>query len=153
MRETEELGQGPWSNEPDRVEFRHAGLPCLIVRGPMGNLCGYAAVPPGHPWHGKGYDERDVDVEVHGGLTFADKCHEGGHICHVPKHGEPDDVWWFGFACGHAGDLVPRIEATLRLLPGPPWDYQGLGLVYRDVTYVKEEVTRLAEQLQRAAAM
>ncbi len=34
---------GEWDSEPDREEFRHAGFPCLVVRGPMGALCGYTA--------------------------------------------------------------------------------------------------------------
>lgn len=82
-------GAGPWQDEPDRVEWDHAGLPCLAARSPTGgNWCGYAAVPPGHPLHGQDYNA--VDVDVHGGLTYADRC--GGHICHVPKPGEPEDV-------------------------------------------------------------
>jgi hypothetical protein len=48
-------GDGPWMTEPDRVEWRHAGLPCLALRNQMGVWCGYAAVPPGHPWHGVHY--------------------------------------------------------------------------------------------------
>ena len=37
-------------------------------------MCGYVGVGPGHPSHGVHYD--NVDVSVHGGLTFADGCHE-----------------------------------------------------------------------------
>ena len=75
-------GPGPWQDEPDRIEFEHAGLPCLMLRSTTGgNWCGYAAVPPGHPAHGKPY--QDVDADVHGGLTYADKCRD--YICHVPK--------------------------------------------------------------------
>src|SRR5688572_11433893 len=99
-----EWGDGPWQTEPDRVEFEHAGLPCLMSRHPtLGHWCGYVAVPPGHPMHGKEYDS--VEVDVHGGLTYGSACR--GHICHVPKPGEPDDVFWFGFDCGHAGDYGP----------------------------------------------
>lgn len=67
---------GPWKYEPDKKQWRDeaTGLPCLIVRGPSGSLCGYVGVPPTHPAYGKQYD--DVSVEVHGGLTFADKCAE-----------------------------------------------------------------------------
>lgn len=63
--------RGPWDDEPDKKQWRDpaSGLPCLIVRGPSGSLCGYVAVGPDHPAYGKGYD--DVDVTVHGGLTFA----------------------------------------------------------------------------------
>ncbi len=62
----------------------------------MGHWCGYAAIEPGHPWHGRHYD--DVPAEAHGGLTYSDRC--TGSVCHVPKPGEPDDVWWIGLAPG-----------------------------------------------------
>lgn len=67
-------GDGPWQSEPDKRQWRDeaTGLPCLIVRGPSGALCGYVGVPATHPLHGKEYDA--ADVEVHGGLTFSDHC-------------------------------------------------------------------------------
>jgi len=155
-------GDGPWQTEPDRVEWRHAGLPCLAHRGPMGNWCGYAAVPPGHPLHGTAYP--DADVSVHGGLTYSDRC--SGAICHVPNPGEPDDVWWFGWDCGHAWDFSPALAAQIRganffALPfllepydhaaamaadpsSPTWPWRE---IYRTLDYVQAETNRLAEQL------
>jgi hypothetical protein len=67
---------GPWKQEPDKKQWKDeaTGLACLIVRGPSGSLCGYVGVERGHPAHGAGYD--DVDVKVHGGLTFASGCAE-----------------------------------------------------------------------------
>jgi hypothetical protein len=111
--------EGPWKHELDHVVFEHAGVPCILHRGGGGNWCGYAAVPPGHPYHGLHYDTvyekecelgvpDDLRVNVHGGLTYAEAC--GGHICHVPKPGEPDNVWWFGFDFGHAYDVSPWIS-------------------------------------------
>lgn len=69
-----EWGPGPWQDEPDKKQWRDAatGLPCLIVRGPSGSLCGYVGVEATHAYYGKEYD--DVPVEVHWGLTFASKC-------------------------------------------------------------------------------
>lgn len=115
---------GPWINEPDRVEWRHRGLPCLIVRNHTGALCGYVAVPPGHPAHGAGYDS--VNVDVHGGLTFANHCDtsERALICHTPEPGEPDDVWWLGFDCAHYGDyfeMAFRRPHTDRPHDGGGW--------------------------------
>lgn len=71
-----EWGDGAWQQEPDKKQWRDeaTGLPCLIVRGPSGGLCGYVGVAPGHPLHGKDYDA--VDADVHGGLTFAHGCIE-----------------------------------------------------------------------------
>jgi hypothetical protein len=148
------LPPGPWHDEPDRVEFEHAGLTCLLVRG-VSSWCGYVAVPPGHPWHGKGYDDvRSLDEngkstwpDVHGGLTYADKCQ--GNVCHVAKPGESDDVWWLGFDCNHSGDLaaynLPDLGgATFR-------DYGDSRSRYRDVEYTRREAMKLAEQARRVA--
>lgn len=145
-----EWGDGPWQNEPDRAEFKHAGMACMISRGPYGAWCGYVAVPAGHPCYEVNYG--NLDVEVHGEPTYSNKC--GGHICHVPEPGEPDDVWWIGFDCGHSGfegDLVPADHAMHQKLShltgidiGPRF---GMNEVYRDQAYVTAETKRLAEQL------
>jgi hypothetical protein len=130
---------GPWDGEPDRIEWRHRGLPCLIVRNGNGALCGYAGVPPRHPWHGLEYD--GIDADVHGGLTYAAAC--AGHICHVPAPGEPDDVWWLGFDCGHAFDITPRFmsPALAEIIRRSPLEH-----AYHTIDYVKAEVERLADQ-------
>lgn len=137
-----EWGQGPWQHELDRLEGEHAGLPTLALRGPMGTWCGYVAVPPGHPMHGKSSGGIVDELDVHGGITYANKC-DGHRICHVPKPGEPADVWWLGFDCGHAFDIVPRLnEFSSR-------DYQraGLEITYKDLAYVQAEIAKLADQL------
>ena len=130
-----ELPKGPWSNEPNRLEFETEGFPCLMRRNDMGAWCGYVAVPPGHPYHGKRWD--DVDLDVHGGITYADACTADGEICHVPKPGEPDDVWWFGFDCAHCDDLCPGM-----------FKYGLIIGKYRDVDYVKNQCIELAAQLK-----
>lgn len=135
---------GPWDGEPDRVEWRDetTGVPCLAQRGPLGAWCGYAAVPPGHSWHGADYD--DVPATVHGGLTYADRCRPAVGICHVPRPGEPADVWWLGFDCAHAWDVVPGI-----LQYSPALYDRGDG-TYRDLNYVRAECTALAGQIAAA---
>lgn len=143
--EKSKWGEGPWQSEPDRIEFEHAGLPCLMRRGSVGAWCGYAAVPPGHPLHGKGYSDDAVEgVDVHGGLTYAGAC--SGDICHVPKPGEPDDVWWFGFDTGHSGDLPPMMQTYYR-----ERNLHGSD-TYRDAAYVRRETEHLAEQLAAVKA-
>lgn len=150
---------GPWHDEPDRIDFEHAGLPCLILRSDItGALCGYAAVPPGHPAHGKGWND-GLDLNVHGGCTYFGAC--AGHICHVPKPGEPDDVWWFGFDCSHSGDLSPAMDARIRAYTPPESWAERAALKarvpfpfhesYKPVEYVRREVEELAEQLKRMA--
>lgn len=139
-------GSGPWSDEPDKRQWRDeaTGLPCLIVRAgrDLGHLCGYVGVPAGHPAHGKDYDH--LDVEVHGGLTFASACSHGAEdraICHKVEPGEPDDVWWLGFDCAHIGDVSPAMG---RYQKHRNWDES-----YKDFDFVVREVQRLAEQLSK----
>jgi hypothetical protein len=84
---------GPWDNEPDRIEFEHAGFPCLITRQALGHLCGYVAVPPGHKAHGRDYDA--LDVSVHGGLTYPplwDACLRRSHTAPSTMRGEVCDL-------------------------------------------------------------
>jgi hypothetical protein len=135
-------GEGPWQQEPDRLEWRQHGFPCLIVRNRMGFWCGYVAVGQEHPCYGQGY--RNVNVDVHGDLTYAGRC--AGHICHVPQSGESEDVWWLGFDCGHAFDLEPMSEMLLRnsgfQRELPTQD------IYRDMHYVTAETNSLALQLK-----
>lgn len=152
-------GQGPWQHEPDKEQWvdEATGYACLLKRGPSGALCGYVGVPEGHPWHGSGYspgfhaeDGQGLspalklldEVEVHGGLTYADTCQEGPEsetICHVPGPGEPEPLWWFGFDCAHAWDITPKYD---RGLHGDS--------VYRTVEYVKAECAGLAKQAAAA---
>jgi hypothetical protein len=147
-----EWNRGPWDNEPDKLQWQDeaTGLPCLIVRGPHGALCGYVGVAEGHKYFGKDYN--DVDVEVHCGLTFGNMCQAGAdedtHICHVPGPGEPDHVWWLGFDCAHAGDRSPGYEhLTQRGGPIPcSWNTSGFE-EYRELPYVKNQVAALARQL------
>jgi hypothetical protein len=136
-------GDGPWQEEPDRLEWRHARFPCLMIRQRYsGNWCGYVGVPPGHPLHGKHYE--DPDVSVHGGLTYSDACQEDGHICHVAQPGEPEHVWWFGFDCNHAFDYAPGMAARMR-----EFGHYSAEDAYRDLAYVQAETNRLAEQLSQ----
>lgn len=164
-------GFGQWQQEPDKVQWKDdaTGLPCLAVRNRCGNWCGYAGVSESHPWHGKGYGQEigpcsegcevsedytyhaghriDSIINVHGGLTFADKCSPGEDeskgICHLPEPGEPDHVWWFGFDCGHCDDLSPAYMEKDSWL--------GRNTTYRDLPYVKAQVASLARQLKAQA--
>lgn len=141
---------GPWDDEPDKVQWpdQATGLPCLAVRrGHSGHWCGYVGLPPEHPLYGKGYE--DVDVEVHGGLTFADTCQpdadEARGICHVPDESEPADVWWFGFDCAHAWDFSPY-DKKLETERGYPFTIMA-DQKYRTLAYVQAQCAQLAAQL------
>lgn len=127
---------GPWDDEPDKMQWvdRATGLDCLIVRNNYGALCGYVGVPNGHPQ----YRQDGDGLDVHGGITFGGLCDEtapeGHGICHIPRAGRPGDVYWFGFDCAHAGDLVPGLHPYA-------------GDQYRTIEYVTEQCAYLASQL------
>ena len=140
-------GPGPWQSEPDKVQWAgpETNYPCIAVRQRhSGHWCGYVGVEPDHPAFGKGYD--DLDCTVHGGLTYADSCQadrpEEIAVCHVPAPGEPDNIWWLGFDCAHADDLMPKYYAM---------GYGSSG-TYRTLQYVQDECRNLAKQLKAMEA-
>lgn len=81
----------------------------------------------------------DVSKDYNSWLTKM----ESGSICHKATPGEPDNIWWFGFDCNHAGDLAPGMQHFLSS------GYRSLhrGDVYRDIAYVEAECASLAKQL------
>lgn len=137
---------GPWHDEPDRVEWRDptTGYPCLITRHEwFGNLCGYVAVPEGHPLFGKQFRELR-DIYAHGGVTYSEPCH--GRICHARAPGEPD-VFWFGFDCAHSRDYTPGMGADVPAHFAPLLASLNAATTYRDLAYVTDQCTALAAQL------
>lgn len=159
----------PWWTEDNKVDFEAEDFKCAMRRGPLGSWCGYVGVPSNHPWFGLSYnslikptkdmlgprDRQDfgsidllcaalsgknieeempisLALRVHGGITYVEN--------HEP-YGEPDGLWWFGFDCAHAGDLIPSF-AEQRLT-------SCQNDVYRDQSYVATECQSLAAQLAR----
>jgi hypothetical protein len=155
-REAAGWPSGFWDNEPDKAQWPDGatGLPCLAVRHPRrGHWCGYVGVAPDHALHGRGYDE--LDVEVHGGLTFADACSpnsdESRGVCHVPAVGEPEHVWWFGFDCDHGDDYSPQDQKYANERGGVfARDYDE---TYKSLFYVQRECASLAQQLIATASL
>ena len=114
-----------WFTEPPTHDFFAEGYRCEIKRHPsLGHLNGYVYLPDTHPDFGKGYD--DIDVSVHGGLTYAD----GG--C-------------FGFDCGHAGDLTPAFDGRYPDEQGNPAFAQD---TYRNMAFVEKQLRSLARQFK-----
>ena len=64
-----------------------AGYPAAVVVQPMGHRCGYVQLPPGHK--AGELDYNDLDIAVHGGVTYGTYSPEGTI---------------FGFDCGHFTD-------------------------------------------------
>lgn len=130
---------GPWDDELDHEEFRADGLPCILHRGSLGAWCGYVGLPPGHPWHGKPYEDIKPHPDIHGGLTYGHECFEP--ICHVPEPGESDAFYWVGFDCAHLGDVIPCMLAFGNLSVSNSWrDFES----YKTVGFVRFETQRLA---------
>ena len=71
-----------------------SGYACRVAKGPVGALCGYVIVPPGHPWHGCDYGDEPV----------------AGHIYDLTYSGNmfKQDVvgWAFGFDHGHVEHIL-----------------------------------------------
>jgi hypothetical protein len=80
------------------------GIAWVTCEAPLyGAVNGYVRLPAGHPW--RGVSTSDIDVDVHGGLTFSN-----------------DE--WIGFDALHGGDVWPEME-TDRIAPhtfDPKWD-------------------------------
>lgn len=77
---------------------------------------GYVIIPEGHPMHGKNYD--DIDVDVHGGLTFG----ESAKSCNWEEISDEDKAGWVvGFDTAHYMDNLTTcpesfvLEETERL--------------------------------------
>ena len=89
----------------------------------------------------------ELAIEVHGGLTYSGPCRpvrkDGGGVCHVPDPGEPDNVWWFGFDCAHAGDAMPQYNSLHNFNRDDS---------YRDIDYVTRQCGALALQLKEWTA-
>jgi hypothetical protein len=122
-------GYGEWIEEPDLVEFDHEGIRCRVRRNPyFGNLCGYILLPPNHIWCGKNY--YDLDVDVHGGLSYAEYEKDG---------------FWIGFHCGHVSiDCIPvyKMEDIYRMLSIKP--------TYKNIYFVIDACKYMVEQANEA---
>jgi len=148
------FGNGEWVEEPDLVPFDHEGIECVVKRiiiqewdnsFHMGHLCGYVRIPENHPWVNLNYG--DIDVDVHGGLTY--------------KHQHGDGTW-IGFDCGHSMDLIPSIEMVRKKNPCMPFSdihekmkkkFPDSGLLnptYKNINFVVLECKSLAEQVNKA---
>lgn len=122
----------------------HEGFEYEVTNNGIGYRCGYVRLPPGHPWHGKGYDDVDPYPEVHGGLTFAEAdtaCGKGGD----------DNAWWLGFDCAHVGDAP---DPTLDGYRSRGFDSPLFGRdTVKDTAYVIAQCEALAVQAKAAAEL
>jgi hypothetical protein len=87
----DDIGEGVWTEDikahPENLyNFTYKGYECEIRRIRYSlHYCGYVQLSSDHPDYSKGYD--DVDIEVHGDLTYS----------YLGK---------FGFDCAHYDDIT-----------------------------------------------
>lgn len=118
-------------SEGDFKEFVCKDHACCILRGPSKHLNGYVAIDKNSKFCGLGYFE--IDLDVHGGLTFSDAYSDK-----LPFPKTFKDKWIIGFDCAHYQDLIP-----IMLEQGLP---QGDD-TYRTMGYVQDELEKLVNQL------
>lgn len=133
-------------------EFEHAGYKCVMIFTEGGYRCGYVGMPRGSKLFGANYGE--VDVRVHGGLTYCG----GGEDSEYPIK---SNLWWLGFDCAHWGDgkelkraweLFPekrgQIQIQIQIEREIFGEEGNTEDVIRSEEYVAEECKRLAEQIR-----
>lgn len=94
-----------------------------------GHLSGYVKIPDGCPIKHGTYD---VDVDVHGGITY-----------NVKEDGEH----WIGFDCGHCEDIIPSIRVLCKKMNIHNYK-DNFMCTYRGFYYVVIETRNLAEQVR-----
>jgi|688.fasta_scaffold97487_9 hypothetical protein len=99
-------------------EWITQGLNACVVLVDNDYRCGYIGVDKSHFLHEIEY--KDIDINVHGGLTFSGHRISGGQ-----------SLWWLGFDCAHSSDKTKRNQDG----------------TYRDLCYCIRECEVLAAQI------
>ena len=117
---------------------KESGFEWEVTHNMRAYRCGYVKVLPGHPWFGKRWDE--VDVDCHGGVTFAEAdthCGKGG----------VDDGWWIGFDCAHGCDKADPELPGYEDLP----DFSFFDARVRSQGFVEDQCRSMCQQAHAAA--
>ena len=107
------------------------GLRCRVLAGPFKNYNGYVALTENHSCYQKEY--YNIDVDVHGGLTF------GGQGNDNSLHFPDSKVYWVGFDTSHLSDYIEYDNDEHPEPNGIKWTKE----------MVAEETERLAIQLSK----
>jgi hypothetical protein len=119
----------------EKAWVTQAGLPAKVLIMPMGHRCGYVGVDA-KTFEGKGYD--DINVDVHGGLTYA--------------RTEEDGLLWYGYDCAHLGDArdVNLMDAEHKeIYEKYHLDFNDAGDTVKSLDYCINECENLATQLKQ----
>lgn len=119
----------------EKAWVTQAGLPAKVLIMPMGHRCGYVGVSA-EVFADKGYD--DLDVDVHGGLTYA--------------RTEEDGLRWYGYDCAHLGDARdPTLmdEQHKKIFEECRFGFEDEGDTVKSLDYCINECENLATQLKQ----
>lgn len=129
--------------------FDYKGYKCVCIFVAGGWRCGYVSVDNTHPWFRKNYyDECPDEIMCHWGLTYSG---DGRHF-----DNEDENLWWFGFDCGHYGDGIDYdtakeyglINDKEYFIQKELMDYfNGDDETIKDKEFVKENCKMIVEQL------
>lgn len=112
-----------WLKEPNRKEFTYKGYHCFIQRHMhLGHLCGYVDLPKLSQFYGVDY-YKIVNIDVHGDLTYSNWSDD------------KKTAWRIGFDCAHLDDFSPYGM------------FDQSGTVYRNITFVENEIKRIVGQI------
>ena len=133
---------GEWHDEPDNVYWvdSQTGYHCIIKRIDMcGTLRGYVAVEKNHPLYEKSYLSIMDDISV-SNSQFCNRYCENG-IRHLMD--DKDKSWWFELDCYDDLTYGPAYHVY-----GRNYYSDGKDKIYRNISYVTEQVESLAKQLK-----
>lgn len=119
----------------EKAWVTQAGLPARVLIMPMGHRCGYVGVNP-EVFKDKSYD--DLDVDVHGGLTYS--------------RDEEDGLRWYGYDCAHLGDArdVNLMDAEHKeIFEKYHFDFNDGTDTVKSLDYCIEQCESLATQLKQ----
>lgn len=167
--------RGEWDDEPDKTQWTDetTGLACLIVRNPMGALCGYVGVPTTHVLHGIKYNaespalanlmqqrkQQPIDESVGLGVMLA--WMSGGSPTPEAVLSAHGGLTFSGACSGGEHGICHVVEPGEDenvwwfgfdcahcddFIPGMDRRF-SVGTEYRNLAYVKEQCTALATQL------
>lgn len=148
-------GEGPWQDEDDWIAWINPDAPNhhnLVIRhSNLGHLCGYVGVDERSQWYQR-HPGPQIDV-VHGGITlsgFSRGPENSPGAFRVTNGANLQEIWWFGFDCGHAADYFPAqatpwlnlgaTPAMVNVMTGNPENY-------KTVDYVVDQIDSLREAL------
>lgn len=119
-----------WVREPSHKQFRYKDYLCVIIIDSLGILHGYVGLPSYIE-----YQDNHLlrNVSPHNGLSL-----EGKNKGDLPTYDQGLEVYWIGFHCGGADDLIPLFANT-----------RYKGKTYRNMLFVEKEIKNMVDQIIR----